>query len=273
MRRNSVGAAYFVLALLGSLVLLTMSSQPAVGRVRSVAQQVMLPLQVFFTATRQEVGGAVISFTQIDRLYQSNRHLLQQIAQLKQQVASLHYDAVENQVLQRELHFVRQTHYKVVAAEIIAQDPDGLVQDVTINMGSAAGVQPGMVVVSGLGLVGKVTQVATDSAHVQLIDNPNSRVNATLVHSGLSGTVIGTGGGLRMQILPELGVTAQRGDYVITSGIGQQYPRGLVIGQVASFKGQDQTVEELAVVAPANDFNRLSVVLVILNFHPTNLGG
>ena len=61
----------------------------------------------------------------------------------------------------------------------------------------------------------------------------------------------------------------QLGDIVLTSGLGGDLPRSLVIGQVADVTKRDIDLFQSAALRPATDLNRLEVVLVILSFETT----
>jgi len=60
----------------------------------------------------------------------------------------------------------------------------------------------------------------------------------------------------------------QPGDIVLTSGLGGDLPRALVIGQVSGVTQRDTDLFQSAALRPAVDLNRLEVVTVITNFEP-----
>ncbi len=52
----------------------------------------------------------------------------------------------------------------------------------------------------------------------------------------------------------------------MTSGLGGNLPRNLVVGQVTGVQKKDFDVSQSAQLRPAADYERLDVVLVITNF-------
>jgi len=60
----------------------------------------------------------------------------------------------------------------------------------------------------------------------------------------------------------------QPGDIVLTSGLGGDLPRAMVVGQVASVTRRDIDLFQSAALRSAVDLSRLEVVLVITNFEP-----
>jgi rod shape-determining protein MreC len=125
-----------------------------------------------------------------------------------------------------------------------------------------------MVVVSGAGLVGRVAEVSEHSATVETLVDASSRVNSYASKSGLEGTVLGEGGPLAMDVLPKPGVVVAPGEWVLTSGIGGLFPRGILVGQVTQFHRRDSATLERADLAPAVDFASVSTVLVVIDFVP-----
>ena len=57
-------------------------------------------------------------------------------------------------------------------------------------------------------------------------------------------------------------------DIALTSGLGGNLPRGLVVGQVIGVDKHDVNLFQTAILRPAADYDRLTVLLVITNFDP-----
>ena len=110
--------------------------------------------------------------------------------------------------------------YHPVTATVVGKSPNIWYATVTIDAGSNAGVRVDDPVVNGEGLVGKVGQVASDGAQVDLITDSSMGVSARLGKSTSTGIVqpkVGEPGDLLLQYLPS---TAQpnQGEFVVTSG-------------------------------------------------------
>jgi len=91
---------------------------------------------------------------------------------------------------------------------------------VTIDKGSAAGVRVNDPVINGEGLVGKVVQVASDGAQVDLITDSAIGVSARIGTSNATGIVqpkVGDPNDLLLQYLPA-NFQVNSGEYVVTSG-------------------------------------------------------
>ena len=66
-------------------------------------------------------------------------------------------------------------------------------------------------------------------------------------------------------------VVIEPGDLVLTSGLGGGYPPDLIVGQVVNVRSRDFDLFQQATVQPVVDFNRLQIVLVIVNFKPVDI--
>jgi rod shape-determining protein MreC len=76
-------------------------------------------------------------------------------------------------------------------------------------------------------------------------------------------------GDLTLELIPQ-DIKVQSGDLVLTSGLGGGYPPDLIIGQVVNVRSRDFDLFQQATVQPVVDFNRIEIVLVIVNFEPVD---
>ncbi|MCH6555741.1 MAG: rod shape-determining protein MreC [Chloroflexi bacterium] len=166
-----------------------------------------------------------------------------------------------------------------VVADVIAQDPSGFKRALAIDRGSKDGLDEGMVVLSKSGsLVGVVSLVYEEFAWLRLISDPNNAVNIAVLTGGEEGSEArGVAvGDLRSRLSLEMLPTEaqiQEGDLVITSGLGGNYPRTLLLGSVTSVEEKPQALAKRATMEPAADLSSLDTVLIITNFRPARLEG
>ncbi|MDY7078880.1 MAG: rod shape-determining protein MreC [Chloroflexota bacterium] len=151
--------------------------------------------------------------------------------------------------------------------EVVGEEPNPYLHYVTINVGSRDGVEVGMPVVSGgPGMIGRIAEVNSRTAKVQLVNDRESAIAALLRTSRATGLVVGQSDGtLRMEYISQ-DETVGEGEVVLTSGLGGSIPKGLVIGQVTEVRQMDYELFQAAVVRPVVDFSRLEQVLVITTF-------
>lgn len=158
-----------------------------------------------------------------------------------------------------------------VAAHVIGEDPNLWYDQVTIDKGSSSGVRANQAVVTGQGLVGKVTFVWDTAANVTLITNHTTELGATVAESGVKGLVSVDQGHPTELVLGSLSSqdVVKGGDTVVTSGtvskVGKYpspYPRNIPIGRVTTIDdpGQD---DQQAHVVPFANLHRLDLVEVL----------
>jgi rod shape-determining protein MreC len=193
------------------------------------------------------------------------------VAELQSQVLQLQQEVGQTQVLAALVDFIRvRPENEYAAAAVIGHDPSPFLHYVMINRGSNEGILRGMPVVTNQGLIGRVDAVIADAARVQLITDPASSVNVRLQNAETKASLVGSvTGDLTLELIPQ-DVDVQTGDLVLTSGLGGGYPPDLIIGQVINVRSRDFDLFQQATVQPVVDFNRLAIVLVIVNFEPVD---
>ena len=217
-------------------------------------------VQDFFTAPRDMAS-----------LRQRNSELEIEVSELQSQLIQLQQAAGQTQILAALVDFAQANpENKYKAAAVIGRDPSPFLQYVMINRGSNDGIQRGMPVVTNQGLVGRVDAVIADAARVQLITDPASSVNVRLKNAEANASLVGSvTGDVTLDLIPQ-DVALQAGDLVLTSGLGGGYPPDLIVGQVINVRTRDFDLFQQATVQPVVDFNRLQIVLVIVNFKPVD---
>ncbi|MBI5878943.1 MAG: rod shape-determining protein MreC [Chloroflexi bacterium] len=225
------------------------------------------PLQGVTSGAWRVIEGPFAGFRDAAEWRQRFEERQAMIDQLLVDNTQLREKEQENETLREMLGFKQANqNYRLMAADVIGRDPNPLIRFIVIDRGSADGVGKGMPVVTARGLIGQVREVAVKSSKVMLITDLASSVNARAQESRASGVVQGTvGGGLVLQFVPQ-GEKLSNGYIVLTSGLGGHFPKGLVIGQVQSIRGQDVDAFQTADIRPSVDFQAIESVFVIINF-------
>lgn len=143
---------------------------------------------------------------------------------------------------------------------------------VIIDKGSAAGIKKNMPVLSGSGMVGRVSEVNRTNSKVELLSNSSESANKFAVSiTNKSGQVINgviTGYNSGSNRIEMGNVTSkkkiQRGDKVVTSGLGGVMPAGLYVGTVTTTGTSDYGLASKITIKPAADISDLSVVSVAI---------
>ena len=253
-----------------AVVLLLLHEGGQLQPFETVVQAVLSPIERAASGLFGGVGNLFGAVRDLNELRTRNAELEAQNQDLLTEIAQLRGLEGENATLRQLLNFTQENPtYKYQTAAVIGRDPSPYLRYITINAGSREGVQPGMpVVTAGSTLIGRVTEVGFRSAKVQLLNDLSSAVNVRLQTTNVTGLAQGQqDGSLLVQYLP-LNTQVITNDIALTSGLGGNLPRNLVVGQVTGVNKQDFEVAQSAQLRPAADYDRLEVVLVITNFEP-----
>lgn len=202
-----------------------------------------------------------------------NDALQQQVLALEGQVQAQAAIASQARDLQRLLNLRQSLVASTLAAHVIAGDPAPGAFTITIDRGSADGVEPDMAVIGHAGVIGRVINRPTaHAAQVQLLIGRSAGAGAITERSEAVGPIKGGAGNppLKMEYV-DLLADVQVGERVLTSGLDGIFPRGFVIGTVERIVKGSGIYSEIA-VRPAMDFSNIHVVLVILA-KPARAGG
>ncbi|MEA3406503.1 MAG: rod shape-determining protein MreC [Chloroflexota bacterium] len=240
--------------------------------IQDVLSRLLSPIQFALQRAMTPFFHMTDRIAEFGVLNAENKALREEIAVLRKQIILLKEAQIENETLRRQLDFkVAAPNYHVLSAQVIGHDPTNLLQYLVIDRGAEDGIEAGMPVVVAEGLVGRISEVSAASSKVMLISNPSSSVSALIQRSRATGVVQGRGGHvLSMRYIPQ-GDTVVRGDVVLTSGLGGNFPKRLVIGQVESVQYKEVEMFQEARMVPAVRLHDLEVVMVILNFTPIDV--
>ena len=228
--------------------------------------QTVTPILQSTSGLVQGVGGLTGGFKKLDELEKENRELRIENAQLRTSNALLKNLESEVNRLNRALGFREHSPFNLLPAHVIARENTTWWNSCTIDRGTADGVAIDMAVVTDTGLVGKIVNVAKNSAIVLLVSDEGLKVSVSIEGTQEQGIISGTRAS--SNYAPDLRVgfiskTAEvkPGMKVFTSGTGGVFPSGVLVGEVKAFTVKE--LEGVATVEPAVDLTRVEDVFVI----------
>jgi rod shape-determining protein MreC len=196
------------------------------------------------------------------------------LASTRQQLAQSQAAVRENQQLQALVNLRKRPDFPQgtdpIGARIMAISPTVWYSTVQIDVGRSDGVRVNDPVITGDGLVGKITDVSGGTSTVTLITDSSSAVSAEIVPDGSNGVVqpaVGDPNDMELNFVQK-GRNLTVGQTVITSGFASGrlkslYPRGIPIGRVRSVDANELELYQRVHIQPFADFRRMDVVQVL----------
>jgi rod shape-determining protein MreC len=155
--------------------------------------------------------------------------------------------------------------FEFVTAKIVNNQVDRSKNFITINKGYDAGLEPGMAVISPLGVVGKIKTVSEHFAVVTSLLHMDYMVSALLIRENYFGSIQWDGRDpslVKLKYIPRH-VKPMLGDTVVTSGFNAVFPEGIMIGTVSEINLSDEALVYDLTVTLSQDFRKLSFVTVV----------
>jgi len=239
--------------------------------------RVLAPVEGFLWNLGDGIKKNARAIFRFNDVRKENEELRRQVEQLtgdnlllRQQVlAGLRY----NELDQGQFKSPTWDKFAKKGASVVNRNPNAWYQTITINKGAQDGIKVNDPVVAYTGLVGKVVSLTSKTAEILLILDGEGQVASLVydsqgraIHGILSGTYkrdtrLLSGGSLQMDFKQEDEVNV--GDLVLTSGLGQLFPKDIPIGVVTSVRLSASGLLKTAYLDPVVNFDALEEVFVI----------
>ncbi len=276
MYRKQVRRRRAVLALLvvSSFALLTATYGQQSGGLQRGVSAVFGPLQEGADRALKPARDLVNWVDETFAARGDRNRLESEVQQLRGQVTAGETALSENNQL-RKLLGLRTAGklpygYRTITGRVIARSPTIWYSTVTIDHGTSAGVAVNDPVITGDGLVGRVTSATGGTAQVTLITDHTSAVSAKVVPEGIQGVIRPEVGNPTDLVLDFIDSSrhVRVGETVVTSGwkargLSSLYPYGIPLGRVTRASVAEQEASQQVHVRPFADMRELEFVQVL----------
>ena len=253
--------------LVASLALVTLYSREGqdgpLHAVQSGVSGAVAPLKFVGAAASAGVNDAAEGFGNLTADESALSGLRESNAELRELLSQADEYKQEAQRLQQLLKLKDEYDIEGVGARVIGNPDQAWDQSVTIDKGSADGVQTGLTVMGTSGVIGQVFEVSEHTSRVRLLTDSNSGAAAMVQSSRAEGIVRGSLEGLLYLEDLDADAVVNPGDVVVTSGLGGSYTRGLIIGRVVKVDASQGDATRRVVVSPNDTTGTLEEVLVV----------
>ncbi|HEK9103396.1 rod shape-determining protein MreC [Bacillus pfraonensis] len=221
------------------------------------------------------VAGFFENVEDVKRTYEENKTLKEKL----DKYAEL---SVEVKDLKKENATLRETidkkdslrDYKPIQATVIARNPDKWYDLIGIDRGEQQGIQKDMAVMTSKGLVGRVKSVSQFTSTVELLSSLNRTNRISAVVEGqerIFGLIEGYDKEKQTLVFTKIpsDVKVEKDQTVVTSGLSDIFPKGLVIGKIVDVAPDEYGLTQTAYVKPAADLNDVDHVMVTKRVMPS----
>lgn len=219
------------------------------------------------------VSGGYEAVSGLLNTYKENQALTEKVDDLAQAKVQLQTLQAENRALKDQLQIENTlTDYKVVNAVVISRSPSNWQSQLIVNKGANAGIKKGMSVMGSGGLIGRVSEVNTTNAKVELLSDDSQVADRFAIRVAnkdgevVDGIVTSFNQEKNLIVMGQItsDVALEKGDLVTTSGLGGVTPAGLYVGKVQKISQDDYGLSKKIYIKPATDFNNIPVVSVAI---------
>ena len=257
-RRYLIVAGFLTL-----LVVVQFRNPEITGPFKGILGNLLNPFVYLVNRTGVLISDAWINYIWLVGVAEKNVELRDKLETL-----TLEYSILSEKVIQLEnynqlLNFRDTYAFTTMAANVIGRNLDGYMKYIIIDRGAEDNISVNDPVVSASGLVGRVSEVYTGTSRIELLYHHDSNVSVFNNRTRTVGILKGDGhGGLYVDYYERLD-EVRTGDILITSGMGQLFPKGIRTGTVSEIVAPPTGLFQKLLVDCAVDFYKLEQVLVV----------
>ncbi len=211
-------------------------------------------------------------FSDIDALLKENEALKKQNKDLSNKIKEISSLEKENEWLYKSLDLKNErTDFKLTNANIISKSTSGYSEFFTIDKGSFHGIKENMPIITNDGaLLGITYSVEGSSTRCKSILSYDISLGIYNAATGETGLLSGSFDAFKKNMCAISDIsddtTMQSGDSILTSGLGDIYPRGLVVGKVDSFTPKTASHTRNALITLESLLSNNESIMIITEF-------
>lgn len=174
----------------------------------------------------------------------------------------------ENKKYKKELDIEDISKFEPISSTVLSRNPDQWMNTLVINQGAKDGIKNNMAVMTSEGLVGRISKLNQFSSQVDLIST-NTRANRLSVNiqhddKNVFGLIDHYDSKNEELIITDINNkdSVKKGDKVVTSGLADQLPSSIYIGEVSKVENDEYGLSKEVRVKTAANLSDLNHVYV-----------
>lgn len=238
--------------------------KPKPNMLEKVALAVSTPIQKGITGSIRHVVGLWSHYIYLVGTSQKNVRLLKKMREQQFQNMLLKEELKRYRRIEDLLSFDQAGKGDFQVAGVVGWDSTNIAHTLVIDRGTKERIKEGMVVITHQGLIGRVVTSSKHSSRVLLITDSRSAVDAILQETRVRCIVVGQNKNTAIIRYLPIDAKVKIGDLLISSGLGEVFPKGLPIGKVSSIEIGDNRLFVKAELIPLADIESVEEVLVMM---------
>lgn len=216
------------------------------------------------------VGNRANSLANLLNTFSENKALKSKLDGYAQNKVKLQTVEEENQSLKKQLQLKNTlTDYQTISAVTISRSPTTWNSQLVIDKGAKSGLKKGMPVLGDSGIIGLITEVNTVNSKVSLISDTSEDTNHIAITvkdsaGDTNGILTDYDADKKLLVMGSVAnqATMNKGDMVVTSGLGGLVPAGLLVGKIADVTTDSYGLSKKIYIEPSSDLSKITSVLV-----------
>lgn len=250
--------------LIPPLLLIILNFLPVKSEVYNVFSLIGYPLIKVEEFVPGIFNNALIYMKGVGSIEEENQSLLKQNLKLMSYKSKYKELLSKDKALTDELKIQPSKSSKLVMAQIISGQSIAEESNIIIDAGSLQNVRVGDSVVYQNFLIGKIVKTGIKTSIVQLITSQYSNIPVLVETSQVSGEAKGAFNNSLSLNYPISSGSVSIGQIVITSGIDNTFPTGLVLGSISSLVENPSSPFQTAYINPGINIRKLNYVYILI---------
>lgn len=276
MKKKNFSPKHFIILIIIVIILIivifsfTLKEDRQLNKFESLIKDTVTSIQKVVVYPFNFVIGKIDDYKELKNIRDKYQQLLPEVSRLD----SLKTENIE---LRKQLESMKKelaidytlNEYAFLNATVINRNVGHWYNTITVDKGSYNGVTVDMAVVNSQGLIGRVTSVTTFTSDIRLIttSDTNNKISITISNgenkvNGLVNKYNYQTGYLEVEGVSNTELVSV-GDYVYTSGLGQIFPSGILLGTVAEITTDEYDLAKIIDVSPIADFDDINYVAIL----------
>ena len=222
------------------------------------------PITYAANLPKNTIEGLRLRLSERASIIDESKKLKEENILLKSQLQEVYKLDAENRRLYELLGSYPDKKRNFLFADIIATSSVPDRRQIIINKGSTDGVNIGDAVADPNGIIGHVIRDQVFSSEILLISDLEHAIPIEITSTGERAIAYGSGDMNRLEIRSiSLNSKVQKGDAVITSGLGGRYPEGFPVGEISrvnKIEGENLLAIDLSPFANLDVINEIWVI-------------